>query len=308
MVKKITDPYSTKTLKNLITEQNLRLKKSLGQNFLVSKNIADSIVKWANITKSDCVIEIGTGLLALTLPLARSSNFVISFELDKKITEIIDKYFELPSNVRIINQDFLQYNLLEISNKLQGSFKIIGNLPYVSSSQILIKLLQNNKIIEEATLAFQEELAKRIFSAPARKDYGTLSILSSLITDMELGLKIPPSFFFPKPSINSQIIKFRFRKPPSIDDCDLADFGTFLQSVFRYRRKTLLNTLKNAFFLNSKKELELFLKGTRIKPQIRLETLAPQQILELFKQLRENFTMPKESLKNCNASERRYKS
>ena len=205
---KTTDPYSERDLKRLLKENGIRLKKRFGQNFLVSRQTARDFIRFAGVNDTDTVIEIGAGFLALTTELAKHSKKVIAFEIDRNIAGILEAEFTLPSNATLLNEDFLSYDLRTISG---GGIKIVGNLPYSVSSQILVKLLNDSRLLSEATLGFQRELARRITSGPKSRDYGTLSVLSSLLTDMEQGPEIPPGAFFPEPEITSQVIKFRFK-------------------------------------------------------------------------------------------------
>ncbi len=283
------NPYSIKSLKSLIESLDIRPQKSKGQNFLISEESANKIVDFSLTTKDDDVIEIGPGFLSLTLPLSKKAKSVNCIEIDRKLFDIYKK-IDLPENVKIINKDFLELDLKEFF--FGKKLTVFSNLPYSISSQVLVKLFLNSKIMETATLSFQKELAQRIISGPSSKNYGTLSVQSALLCDIESGPLISSDSFYPKPEVQTLTLRFKFREKPLIKPEHLKPFSDFLKRIFQYRRKKIPNNLKNALCLPSEK-IKSLLEKSRIDPDKRIENIEPSEIYKLFLSVNKEPELPK---------------
>jgi 16S rRNA (adenine1518-N6/adenine1519-N6)-dimethyltransferase len=280
----ISGPYGINNLNALIEYTQIRPNKLFGQNFLFEENSARALVDFTGISAKDTVLEIGCGFGSLTLVLAEKAKNVIAVELDNRIVNTLKNVSYIPDNVSIVNEDFLKTNIDTIF-KRHGKIKIVGNLPYKSSSQIFLKILADSNLIEEATLTFQEELADRITSGPSCKDYGSLSVLAALYSIAEKGPSIGPASFYPKPKISSRVTKFLFSGSPIADLKMIEKFSRFLQSVFSYRRKNILNTLKLALKDRPTEDILSVLAGQGIDKNQRIEKLPPIQIYTLYTDL-----------------------
>jgi 16S rRNA (adenine1518-N6/adenine1519-N6)-dimethyltransferase len=213
-------------------------KKSLGQNYLIDENICRKIVNSFDIKKFDHVIEIGPGQGAITKFIEQETKNLAVIELDSKNCEILESKFP---GLKIINEDFLKTDLIKFSsgNKL----RIIGNIPYNITSEIIFKLIDNRSIIKDAQLMLQDEVAKRLTAKPNSKEYGIPSVFVQVFSKPKLLFKVPGSCFYPRPNVDSRIIHFDFSKSIENIISNAVFFKRFVKSAFSSRRKTLKNSL-----------------------------------------------------------------
>lgn len=219
-------------------------KKFLGQNFLVDENIAKKIVASLVISENDTVIEIGPGQQALTKHLSGLTNNFYAVELDRSIYEKLKTEYE--GRINLIHSDFLKTDLDKDFGSVSDpdrKLKIIGNIPYNITTEILFKLFNHSGIIETAVLMMQREVAKRLVSRPDTKDYGILAVQTQFYTRSELLFHVPPTAFFPKPNVTSSVVKFHFDKDISILENKVL-FKEVVRESFGQRRKTMRNSLK----------------------------------------------------------------
>lgn len=277
------DIYDLWKIKELLAAHKIRLTKSLGQNFIISKDKAETLIDHADINSEDTVLEIGAGLLGLTSLISLRCKKIIAFEKDRRLTDLVQKEIGVPGNVTLLREDFLSCNLLSLA-KSDTELKAIGNLPYSISSQVLFKIYENSKLFKSAAFLFQKELADRISSGPSSKNYGTISVISSLLADIKKGPLLGTDDFFPRPRIKSRAIRFDLKENPELKQRDVFDFGLFLKGVFSQRRKKILNSLKQ-YFKRSDPAISKALDDARIDHGIRIEKLAPHQIYILYRTL-----------------------
>ena len=238
---------------NLIsTKQKYELykpKKFLGQNFLVDDNIAKKIVASLGIAENDTVIEIGPGRGVLTKYIQELTDNFYAVELDRSIFE--DLKIEYGGSINLIHKDFLKIDLdadISIDDRSKR-FKVIGNIPYNITSEILFRLFESADRVDSAVLMMQKEVAKRLTAVPDTKDYGILAIQTQLHTVPKILFNVPPTAFFPKPNVFSSIVKLDFRRDLSgIKDRRL--FKELVRESFGKRRKTMRNSLKKFFERN----------------------------------------------------------
>lgn len=275
--------------KTVLATWNLKAKKHFGQNFLVNANTADSIVRRVELKESDCVLEIGPGLGALTHPLARRVKRVWAVEKDYRLVELLRN--ELSSaavdNVFIQQGDILTVNLQEVSEALGQNPIIIGNLPYNVSSQILVRLIKNRQYVDHAVLMFQKELADRLLAHPGSRDYGRLTVMLNYCTDIHPIMELTADQFFPKPNINSTILDIRFLEPLPHKVEDEALLFDIIKAAFGKRRKTLRNSLSNSDLGITANMAEEMLYAVGIDPQKRAETLRICEFASLCRLLTE---------------------
>ncbi len=164
--------------KKLLLTNKLRAKRWLGQNFLADIRTAERIVTLSNIGPEDTVLEIGPGLGALTLPMARTAKKIYAVEKDQEIIPLLESELssEHINNVEVIAENILYVNLKELLRDEDHKVVVIGNLPYNISSQVLIQLIHARDILSRAVLMFQKELAKRITAEPGNKDYSRITV------------------------------------------------------------------------------------------------------------------------------------
>ncbi|MFA5404621.1 MAG: 16S rRNA (adenine(1518)-N(6)/adenine(1519)-N(6))-dimethyltransferase RsmA [Ignavibacteria bacterium] len=215
-------------------------KKFFGQNFLVDDNISKKIVRQIGMIDTDIVLEIGPGQGALTKHITGYCKEYIAVEIDKSIAESLEVKFG--DKGKIINEDFLKYDLSQFKKPI----KIIGNLPYNIASEILFKLFDHRSKLECAVLMVQKEFARRLIAHPDTKEYGIMSVQTQVFSRPEILFNVPPTVFFPKPKIESSVIKLYFNN----DNNNLQSkdfFKLLVRTAFGKRRKTIRNSLKNLF-------------------------------------------------------------
>ncbi len=246
----------------------IKAKKSLGQNFLVDKNIIKKIVHVANITEKDHILEIGPGTGNLTgAILEKNPNKVHVIEKDSKLSEILKKNYE--SRIEIINEDILKFSEHLICNE---KLIVFGNLPYNISTQILAKwIVKNHKIdwFKSLILMFQKEVADRIISKVNSKDYGRLSILSEWRLKIEKIIDISPSCFLPKPKVQSTLLKLTPKNNYIIFD-NPKNLEIITRIFFSQRRKKIKHSMKQLFKnydeVSNKLKIDLNLRPQNLSP------------------------------------------
>lgn len=219
-------------------------RKSLSQNYLTDENICRKIVNTFDIKKDDIVIEIGSGRGAITKYIIQKTKNFAAVELDKENCDILRKSFP---DIRLFNADFLKTDFHEFTelfqlrkpNGLRPELRIIGNIPYNITSEILFKLFDNRAYIKDTMLMIQEEVAARLTAVPCNKVYGITSVFTQVFTTPKLLFKVSKNCFFPKPGVDSRIIYFKFGNKAEFEILDLNFFKKIVKQSFGTRRKTL---------------------------------------------------------------------
>lgn len=271
-------------------------KKSLGQNFLTDRNMAKKIVGLLELTASDYVIEIGPGTGALTVLLLETGANLTCIEIDQRAIVTLNNKFPTDkfNNLTIYNDDFIKFDLKEeIKNR---RVKIIGNLPYYLTSNILFKIFECNLSIDRAILTMQKEVAQRLTAKIRTKDYGILTVALNLLGKAKMEFNIPPSCFFPKPKVMSSVISLRFDKTygPEFDyanfdyiNFDYINIMKLVRASFNYRRKKLANSLKGFIKTFAGTDMSVLLSEAELHGidffTKRAEELNPDDFLELYK-------------------------
>ena len=242
----------------------IKVKKSLGQNFLTDKNIIKSIVDIGNITKSDEILEVGPGTGNLTeLIIKKDPKKIYAIEKDYSLVDFLNKKFE--KKIKIINKDILDFKINNISNE---KLIIYGNLPYNISTQILTQWIVDQQqfgSIKKLILMFQKEVANRIIAKINSKNYGRLSIISNWKLNIKKEFDINPKSFFPKPKVDSTLLSFVPKKefyyiknPENLEK--------ITRIFFNQRRKMIKNPLKQ-IFKNPEKVAINFKLNLNLRPQ-----------------------------------------
>ena len=289
-----------------LKKHRLAPKKRFGQNFLVHKRTAEEIVRAADISQKDIVVEVGVGLGALTIPLARCARHVFGFEIDKGIIEFHEEQGDLPENVTLVHQDILKTDFDDLHRKCGGDLIIIANLPYSISNPFIFKMLDNVHLISRATIMLQKEVAERLTASPNSKEYGIPTVLLGTCASVKKLMTLKPAEFHPRPKIDSIVINIDFSKIPQIiadlPHFDNRFFTRVVRVAFSQRRKTLLNTLSSGgFFMEftdnnkalNKKYTREAIESAKTDPLIRAESLGIPDFVQLansFMRLRQNFS------------------
>jgi 16S rRNA (adenine1518-N6/adenine1519-N6)-dimethyltransferase len=220
-----------------------RARKRFGQHFLEPAWVTRLIDAVAPAS-TETFLEIGPGRGALTRPLAERAGRVIAIELDRDLAEILSA--KLPPTVRVVQADFMNVDLPHVMRDERKPIRVIGNLPYNVASPILFRLLdgaEDGRLLRDATLMLQREVADRLLAEPGSDDYGAMAIQVQLLADVERILSLPPGAFRPPPKVHSAVVRLRFR-PPQVEIGTRAAFERVVRGLFLQRRKTLTNALK----------------------------------------------------------------
>ena len=259
----------------------IKAKKSLGQNFLIDKNMIEKIISIKKINNSD-ILEIGPGTGNLTSAiLEQKPSKLIVIEKDKKLSELLNEKFK--EEIIIFNEDILKFN---IQDKLNGKFIVFGNLPYNISTEIICRWILNlNKIpwFTDLILMFQKEVAERIIADKNTSKYGRLSIISKWRLNIKKILEVNPNCFFPKPKVDSTVLHFSL-KESFYQLKNVKNLETVTRIFFNQRRKMIKNPLKQIFknYTEISKELNLDLN---LRPQ-NLDPEVYYKIANLYNNLR----------------------
>ena len=273
--------------KNIMRINNIKANKRFGQNFLIDDNILENIVKSAEITNNDLVIEIGPGLGNLTEKKLKKAAYVILVEIDNNMINILNDRFKNNNNYILLNNDILKVNVDEIieniENKLNRKFekiKVVANLPYYITTPIIFKLLQNENRINEITVMVQKEVAERIVAKNKTKDYGILTLMVNYLGTSDIKLIVPNNSFIPAPNVTSAVIKITKNKRFTVKDEEL--LFKLIHSSFAQRRKKIINSLESTKFSNmSKPELEKLFNECNISLNARAEELELQDYIKI---------------------------
>lgn len=270
---------SPKKIKEIMSRHGFKISKSLGQNFLIDRNILERIIKIAGITKEDCIIEIGPGIGNLTQYIAEAAKFVVAVEIDKALIPILKDTLRDYSNIEIINEDILKIDLHKlIGDRFQNQkIKVVANLPYYVTTPIIMKFLEERVPIESLTVMVQKEVARRIQAEPGTKDYGSLSIAAQYYSEPNILLNVPPSVFIPQPNVESAVIKLEILKEPKVDVEKEDLFFALIRDAFGKRRKTILNALNTGNLKLDKNLLKGILYESNIDENRRGETLSIEE-------------------------------
>jgi len=272
-MKKSNPKNNRQTSRSSSRDGAVRAKKHLGQHFLKDEEIAKKIGDTLGLEGYKNVLEIGPGMGVLTKYLIEKDIVLIAMDLDAESIEYLESNYP-NENLKIIEGDFLKYDLSSLFNKEQ--FAITGNYPYNISTQIIFKMLEWKDQIPELTGMFQKEVAQRICEKEGSKAYGILSVLTQAFYDAEYLFTVPPSVFNPPPKVDSGVIRLKRKENYSID-CDEKMMFRVVKTAFQQRRKTLRNSLKSFNLSDKMKEDIIF--------DLRPEQLSTSQFISLAKKL-----------------------
>lgn len=265
-----------KANKHEIANSKVRLKKSLGQNFLTERNIVEKIVKTANVDSETNVIEIGPGIGALTELLIDQSKFTTAVEIDDELIPVLTESFGDYDNFELKHIDFLKTDAGQFDTHGATTTKVVANLPYYITTAIITKILNEMDYVDEIYIMVQKEVAERISASPKSKQYGSLSVYCQLLCEVNYEFTVKRTVFMPPPNVDSAIISLK-RKDLTID---IKSIEKFVQNAFKQKRKTLVNNLNKAYGID-KPTLTEFLQDLGYKPSVRAEEISPEQYIEL---------------------------
>ena len=275
-------PTSPRTLKAFFRERAFLPRKSRGQSFLVRDSVAERLVASLALSPADSVLEIGGGLGALSRLLAGQAAKVAVFEPDPILFAFLKETFR-ESAVTVLQDDFRKADISALA-PAGKRVKVIGNLPYALTSDMLLYLFKNRHRIETAVVTIQREVAERCLARPGGKSYSPLSCVMQYAAELTPLFQIPPEAFYPKPAITSQALRIAFLPTPKVAVSDEDFFFRVIRTAFGKRRKQLVNSLTGSLF--SKEQVTGALKEAKVTPSRRAEELSLQDFARLCEALR----------------------
>lgn len=250
---------------------NIKAKKQFGQNFLQDENIINKIIEIANVENQD-ILEIGPGRGALTKKIVTKSKSLVAYEIDNDLIPILKNQI-ISKNFRLINFDFLKS---EFDWNKNNKKKIVANLPYYITSDILFKIFKNIEYFSEIIIMVQEEVADRLVAKVGVSAYGKLTVTANYFATCTKQLIVPNNAFFPVPKISSAIVKLQFNK---VLDLNNDKFLEFVKKCFSFKRKTLNNNLKS--FLNNEVINNIY-KDLEFESNIRPQEISLENYKKMF--------------------------
>lgn len=280
-------PYTRNAVREISEKHGFRRADSLGQNFLVDRNIIEKIIDAAELTENTLVIEIGPGMGALTQVAAEKAGKVIAVEIDRHLIPVLGEVVGHLDNVEIINQDILKTDINELIDSEKKNFAtsdheidkvvILGNLPYYITTPIIMGILERQIEMDTMVIMMQKEVAERIVATPGGKTYGALSIACQFFCETNYVTTVPRTVFQPQPKVDSAVLRLdkRTELPWEIGAGGRKLFFEVVRAGFNRRRKTLLNAL--TALGTDKTELRSILDEAGVEPSRRAETLSIQE-------------------------------
>lgn len=274
----------------ILNKYQFMFQKRFGQNFLIDTHVLEKIIKSAEITKEDLVLEIGPGIGTMTQYLCENAREVVAVEIDKNLIPILenDTLAEY-DNVTIINEDILKVDLNALVKEKNGGnrIKVVANLPYYITTPIIMGLFEAHVPLKNITVMVQKEVADRMQAGPGSKDYGALSLAVQYYATPYIVANVPPNCFMPRPNVGSAVIRLTLHEEPTVKAEDETFMFAVIRASFNQRRKTLVNGLTNASELHvTKEEVQEALEKMGLSVTVRGEALTLEQFAELSNRLR----------------------
>ena len=236
--------YSKSDMKETLDNNSFKFKKKFGQNFITDANVINKIVDRSGVDKDTLVIEIGPGAGSLTYKLVSNALFVLCYEIDKEVEQILKNNLDGFNNYEIIFDDFLKRNVNEDLKKYKyNKLMIIANLPYYITTPIIKKIIDDNINPDKMVFMVQKEVGDRFKATLGTKDYNSLSIYLNYYFDIKKVMDVSRNVFMPIPNVDSIVVEFNKKDELLyVDNKEL--FFKLVRDSFKYKRKTLKNNLK----------------------------------------------------------------
>lgn len=284
-MEKLSNPQKTI---EIIQKYEFAFQKKFGQNFLIDSHVLEKIIKAADITKEDFVVEIGPGIGTLTQYLAEAAGEVTAIEIDKALLPILKDTLSGYDNVTVINEDVLKADLAALAEEKNGGrpIKVVANLPYYITTPIIMGLFEKHVPLDSITVMVQKEVAARMQAGPGTKDYGALSLAVQYYAEPYIAANVPPNCFIPRPNVGSAVIRLTKYDAPRVQVDDEAMMFAVIRASFNQRRKTLQNGLNNSPEVPyTKEQIAAAIEKLGTSPSVRGEALTLEQFAALANNL-----------------------
>lgn len=241
----------------VLQKYQFTFQKKFGQNFLIDSHVLDKIIRAAEITKDDMVLEIGPGIGTMTQYLAEAARKVVAVEIDRNLIPILSDTLDGYENVEILNEDILKVDIEKLVREENNGkpIKVVANLPYYITTPIIMGLFESHVPVESITVMVQKEVAERMQTGPGNKDYGALSLAVQYYAEPYIVANVPPNCFMPRPKVGSAVIRLTRHAAPPVEVQNERLLFDIIRASFNQRRKTLANGLNNSDKLDIPKEV-----------------------------------------------------
>lgn len=273
---------------DILKKYNFNFQKRFGQNFLIDSHILEKIVEASEITKEDCVLEIGPGIGTMTQYLAESARHVVAVEIDDSLIPILQDTLSMYDNVTVIHQDILKVDINRLVQEYNDGrpIKVVANLPYYITTPIIMGLFESHVPLQSIIIMVQKEVADRMQVGPGTKDYGALSLAVQYYAHPEVITYVSPGCFIPKPNVGSAVIRLTRYPEPPVQTEDETLLFRLIRASFNQRRKTLANSIANAGELSySREQVQEALERLGLSVSVRGEALTLEQFASLTNEL-----------------------
>ena len=268
----------------VLNKYGFTFQKKFGQNFLIDTHVLEKIIRAAEITEDDFVLEIGPGIGTMTQYLAYAAREVCAVEIDKSLIPILEDTLSDYDNVTVINEDILKVDIAKLAEEKNGGrpIKVVANLPYYITTPIIMGLFESHVPVESITVMVQKEVADRMQVGPGTKDYGALSLAVQYYAEPYIVANVPCNCFMPRPNVDSAVIRLTRYKEPPVQVKDEKMLFKIIRASFNQRRKTLQNGLNNSSELNfTKDQIAAAIAEAGFSPSVRGEALTLEQFAKL---------------------------
>lgn len=270
-------------IKNILSNHGFKFSKSLGQNFLINKDVCPRMARACLQSDNCAVLEIGPGIGVLTLELAKRAKKVVSIELDKKLFPILSETLEGLDNVKLINADIMKLNLEEVIRKEfdeNMNVCVCANLPYYITSPVIMKFLESDIKLNNITVMVQKEAANRICAPLKTRNVGAISLAVRYYSTPQILFDVPRSDFIPSPNVDSCVIKLSTNQEPNLLVKDKKTFFKIVKSTFAQRRKIITNSIACGLSM-SKDNVDKLLESANISGRARPEELSLEDFAKI---------------------------
>lgn len=274
------DLCDRKDIQSLLARHGFHFAKSLGQNFLIRGDVAEAIAD-AGCIPGCGVLEVGPGIGALTVQLARRAEKVVSVELDKRLPPVLAETMAGYGNFTLIEGDVMKLSLAEVAaEQFQGLEPVLcANLPYNITTPFLTECVRAG-CFRQLTVLIQKEVAQRICARPGTGEYGAFTVLMQYYTEPELLFEVPNTCFMPPPKVTSAVVRCVTRRERPVQVVSEEAFWRTVHAGFALRRKTLVNSLQTGWQL-PKERLAGIVESCGLPPTVRGEALGLEEYARL---------------------------
>jgi 16S rRNA (adenine1518-N6/adenine1519-N6)-dimethyltransferase len=265
-------------VKSLLRQSGLRARKSLGQHFLIDGAVLGIIVKTAELSSKDTVIEVGPGLGILTRELARRAGNVIAVELDNELASLLQRQLSSLANLRVVNTDILKVRLPQLLGG-KSDYKVVANLPYYITSPVLRYFVESTPKPSLMVMMVQKEVGEAIVARPGKMS--VLAVSLQMYSEPKIVSYVPAQSFYPQPKVDSVVLRFDMLAEPAVKVADINSFFEMVKYGFSSPRKQIHNSLAHGLGIKASVVAPL-LKEADIDPQRRAETLSLKEWAKLY--------------------------